>query len=69
MDWLGSSSIKTTINGTATTRYLQTLAGTSPFIGPATTTFDAEDKKTLVGMAVNPMLTLIHKKADFDGML
>ncbi|KAJ5414062.1 hypothetical protein N7509_000689 [Penicillium cosmopolitanum] len=68
VDWLGSSSIKTTINGTATTRYLQTLAGTSPFIGPATTTFDAEDKKTLVGMAVNPMLTLIHKKADFDGM-
>jgi hypothetical protein len=22
----------------------------------------------LVGMAVNPMITLVHKKADFDGM-
>ncbi|KAJ5987877.1 hypothetical protein N7481_003087 [Penicillium waksmanii] len=64
----GESPIKTTINGTATTRYLQTLAGTSPFIGPSTTTFDAEEKKTMVGMAVEPMLTLIHKKADFDGM-
>ncbi|KAJ5739914.1 hypothetical protein N7533_012698 [Penicillium manginii] len=65
-DHLGISTVKTIINGTSTTRYLQTLAATSPFLGPTTTTFDAEEKKTLVGMAVNPMITLVHKKADFD---
>lgn len=60
------STFAATINGTATSRYIQVPASTSDFVGPTTTTFDKEDKETMAGIAVQRIVTMIHKKDDFD---
>lgn len=63
---IGNSIIKSTINGTTVRSYLRTLGATTPFEGPFTTTFDEDEKPTMVGMAGQAIMTMIHKKSDFD---
>ncbi|KAJ5590039.1 hypothetical protein N7450_004011 [Penicillium hetheringtonii] len=58
------SKVKTEINGTTRTLSLPTLVNSTASTTPRTSTFDSDDKSTMVGIARQAIITMIHKESD-----
>lgn len=58
------SKVKTEINGTTRTLSLPTLVNSTASTTPRTSTFDSDDKSTMVGIARQAIITMIHKQSD-----
>ncbi|KAJ5085175.1 hypothetical protein N7532_009946 [Penicillium argentinense] len=66
-DFLNFVTVTKVIDGeTVTTEYMESLTATNPFGEPKTTTFDDEEKATLAGYDSYAIMTMVHKKADFE---
>lgn len=58
------SKVKIEINGTTRTLSLPTLVNSTASTTPRTSTFDSDDKSTMVGIARQAIITMIHKQSD-----
>ncbi|KAJ5703154.1 hypothetical protein N7488_010702 [Penicillium malachiteum] len=63
---LAAATKTVTVNGTTHYHVLQTLVNTLPMTSAYTTTFDDDDRSTLVGVTYVPMVTMIHQQRDFE---
>lgn len=54
------------MDGTTVEQLVETLTATYPVTKTSTITFDAEEKSSLVGVSIMPIITLVHHQSDLQ---